>query len=442
MDPLIKIENLSVVYDVGKANETKALADINVEIYPDEYIVFFGPSGCGKSTLLYVIAGMQVPTSGKLIIGGKEMSKASEKDLARYHQTGMGIVFQQYNLIPSLNVLDNVAIPQTFKGESRKEREPKAQALLDRFGIGAFSSRLSVELSGGQQQRVSVARALVNNTPLILADEPTGNLDSRSSQNVLDIFQELNEKDKKTIILVTHDPNQLSYAHRVFHMKDGKIIRQTINQQRAQKIDAQTKEKLTQAISETSSAVADILSVYPELTESRLKAKAVVNYLLFDLDVQQLDRLEHLVEDRILGKISRDDFYMALDDPLDKGGVGLNYQSAKQIGASVEALLDETQLIQKSIDMSEKEEQSFERAVDAVIAQLTAIASSHLNEDQSARLRDLIKKRMRGGLDRNGFYEQLDLSFSHGGVGLRAEVAHNISRRMEILLVKLKDYIE
>ena len=108
MEPLIKIENLSVVYDVGKANETKALADINVEIYPNEYIIFFGPSGCGKSTLLYVIAGMQIPTSGRLMIGGKDMTKAKEKDLATYHQTGMGIVFQQYNLIPSLNVLDNV----------------------------------------------------------------------------------------------------------------------------------------------------------------------------------------------------------------------------------------------------------------------------------------------------------------------------------------------
>ena len=259
---------------------------------------------------------------------------------------------------------------------------------------------------------------------------------------MFDIFQELNEKDKKTIILVTHDPNQLNYAHRVFHMKDGKIVRQTINQQRAQKIDAQTKEKLNQAINDTSSVVADILSVYPELTESRLKAKAVVNYLLFDLDIQQLDRLEHLVEDRILGKISRDDFYMALDDPMDKGGVGLNYQSAKQIGASVEALLDETQLIQKSVDIGKKEEQSFEKAVEEVAAQLTVVAPSHLAEDQSARLRDLIKKRMRGELDKNGFYEQLDLSFSHGGVGLRAEVAHKISRRMEILLVKLKDYIE
>ena len=223
MEPLIKIENLSVVYDVGKANETKALADINVEIYPDEYIVFFGPSGCGKSTLLYVIAGMQVPTSGKLIIGGKEMSKASEKDLARYHQTGMGIVFQQYNLIPSLNVLDNVAIPQTFKGESRKEREPKAQALLDRFGIGAFSSRLSVELSGGQQQRVAIARALINDPTVIFADEPTGNLDSKSGHEVVEILKKLNAQGR-TIVIVTHDLELAKMARRTIKIFDGKIV--------------------------------------------------------------------------------------------------------------------------------------------------------------------------------------------------------------------------
>ncbi|MBI1754991.1 ABC transporter ATP-binding protein, partial [Candidatus Azambacteria bacterium] len=439
---LIKIENLSVVYDKGKAAETKALSDINVEIYPQEYIIFFGPSGCGKSTLLYVIAAMERATTGKVVIHGNDISKMKEREITSYRQNTIGMVFQQYNLIPSLNVLENVAIPQTFKKIGKKERSPKAQALLDRFGIGAFSERLPTELSGGQQQRVSIARSLVNDTPLILADEPTGNLDSKSSQNVLDILQELNQKDKKTIILVTHDPNQLQYAHRVFHMKDGKVVRQTINTQLPQQMDAATREKLTRSLSGLSSAIIDILSVYPELTESRLKAKALVNYLMSELDTRQLDRLERLVEDRILGKISKNDFHAALDDPLEKGGAGLNYQSAKKIWESVESLLSETDVIQKNIDATRKDHAVNDAIVQEIYSQLSDVLTAQPSEEQAKRCKELIAKRISGTIDKTGFFAGLDLAFSHGGVGLRREVAEDITRRTEMLLIKFKDFTE
>ena len=307
---------------------------------------------------------------------------------------------------------------------------------------GEFSTRLPTELSGGQQQRVSVARALVNNTPIILADEPTGNLDSKSTQNVLDIFQELNEKDEKTIILVTHDPNQLQYAHRIFHMKDGRIIKQTINNQRTQLIDSIAREKLIKSTSAVSSAIADILSVYPELTESRLKAKAIVNYLISELDTQQLDRLERLVEDRLLGKISKDDFYAALDDPIEKGGAGMNFQSAKKIDSSIEALLAETDAIQKNIGVIDKDGKAKQRVISEIRSQLTAIVPSPLKDEQLGRLDACIAQRMAGAIDRNGFFENLDMAASHGGVGLRREVAEDMARRMEILLIRFKDYTE
>lgn len=443
VEPLIKIENVSLIYDKGKPNETKALDDINAEIYPSEYIVFFGPSGCGKSTLLYVIAAMHTPTTGRVIVDGREISKPEEKKITDYRQNSIGMVFQQYNLIPSLSVIDNVSVPQIFKNVKPKDREPKAQALLDRFGIGAFSHRLSTELSGGQQQRVSIARALINNTPIILADEPTGNLDSKSSQNVIDILQELNEKDKKAIILVTHDPNQLQYAHRVFHMKDGKIVRQTINPQRPQRVDTQTKEKITKTISGgISSALVDVLSVYPELTESRLKSKAVVNYLLSELDTQQIDRLERLVEDRILGKISKEDFSAALDDPIEKGGAGLNFQSAKKINASVEALLSETDVIQKDIENVTTDPQALDAATQEIKEQLLDVIASALSDEQVARLTDAVKKRISNEMDKDGFFNALDMAASHGGVGLRKEIARDAARRMEILLIKFKDFTD
>lgn len=442
MEPLIKIEDLSLVYDKGKPNETKALADINAEIYPSEFIIFFGPSGCGKSTLLYIIAAMQKPTSGKVSVNGQPISQMKDAEVTKYRQNSIGMVFQQYNLIPSLSVIDNVAIPQTFRSVSRSERTAKAQKLLDRFGIGAFSKRLTTELSGGQQQRVSIARSLVNDTPIILADEPTGNLDSKSSQNVLDILQELNEKDKKAVILVTHDPNQLQYAHRVFHMKDGKLIRQTINPQRPQRVDTQTREKITKSFSGVSSAIVDILSVYPELTESRLKSKAIVNYLMSELDTTQIDRLERLVEDRILGKISKDDFYVSLDHPMENGGAGLNYQTAKKVGESIEALLAETDVIQKDIEMSDEQPSALDDAVKDIRTQLSDALTSPLSEEQTARLSDLIKRHLTGAVDKAAFFKELDMSFGHGGVGLRKEIAEDMTRRMEILLIKFKDFTE
>src|SRR3989344_5590787 len=426
MEPIIKIENLSLVYDVGKPNETKALIDINAEIFPKEYIIFFGPSGCGKSTLLYLIAAMHAQTGGVITVNDKSLVKMTEKEITNYRQETISMVFKQYNLIPSLNILDNVAIPQTFRGIARRERAPKAQTLLDRFGIGAFSTRLPTELSGGQQQRVSIARSLINSTPIILADEPTGNLDSKATQNVIDILRELNEKDEKTIILVTHDPNHLQYAHRVFHMKDGRIIKQTLNNQRTQLIDEAVKEKLIKASSSMSSTIADILSVYPELTESRLKAKEIVNYLISELDMQQLDKLEHLVEDRILGKISKDDFYAALDDPVEKGGAGLNYQSAKKIDTSIESLLQETEQIQKNIAVIETDSEAKLRVTQEIKMQLLATVTASLSPEQQTRLDALIVKRLEGHIGRNGFFEVLDLAASHGGVGLRKEVAEDM----------------
>lgn len=443
VEPLIKIENVSLIYDRGKPNETKALADINAEIYPSEYIVFFGPSGCGKSTLLYVIAAMHTPTTGSVTVDGRMISKMGDKGITDYRQNSIGMVFQQYNLIASLSVIDNVSVPQIFKGVKPKDREPKAQILLDRFGIGAFSHRLPSELSGGQQQRVSIARSLINNTPIILADEPTGNLDSKSAQNVTDILQELNEKDKKAIILVTHDPNQLQYAHRVFHMKDGKIVRQTINPQRPQRVDTQTKEKITKTLSGgISSALVDVLSVYPELTESRLKSKAVVNYLLSELDTQQIDRLERLVEDRILGKINKEDFNAALDDPIEKGGAGLNFQSAKKIDASVEALLAETDTIQKDIEDISTNPNALDAVTKEIRDQLIDVISTTLTDEQMTRLTDAVKKRISNEIDKDGFFSALDVAATHGGVGLRKEIARDATRRMEILLIKFKDFTD
>ena len=188
MNPIIKFENLSVVYDLGKSNETEALKDINLEIYPQEYVIFFGPSGCGKSTLLYTIAGLEYPTRGRVIVDGKSIKDLSLKELISFHRSAIGMIFQAYYLLPTLNVRDNILLPQLFSNASGREREKKAENLMKRFGIYELRNKKISQLSGGQQQRVAIARALINGAGIILADEPTGNLDSKNAKVLLDLL--------------------------------------------------------------------------------------------------------------------------------------------------------------------------------------------------------------------------------------------------------------
>lgn len=220
----IKTENISVIYDQGRPSETKALNDANVTIYKEDFVIIFGPSGCGKSTMLYTVSGIEKPTSGNIFVFGEDITKYTAAQAAKFHRSQIGMVFQAYNLIPSLSVIDNVALPQIFMGVSREKRRLRAKVLLQRFGILPQAEKLPSELSGGQQQRVGIARSLINEQPIVFADEPVGNLDSKSAQTVLDILYDLNVKDKKTIILVTHDPVLLKYATHIIYMKDGIVV--------------------------------------------------------------------------------------------------------------------------------------------------------------------------------------------------------------------------
>ncbi|TSD01617.1 MAG: Uncharacterized protein Athens071425_346, partial [Parcubacteria group bacterium Athens0714_25] len=225
-EPIIKTKDLRVIYNQGKSNEVRSLEDANVEIYPQEYVIIFGPSGCGKSTLLYSISGLQAPTYGDVFIEGKKLAEMNKKERVNLHRNNIGMVFQAFYLVPSLSIIGNVCLPKSFSGVAKKIREKDGMKLLQRFSIAEQATKFPNELSGGQKQRVSIARSLINNPQIILADEPVGNLDSESAENVLRILKELNEIDKKTIILVTHNPEHLHFADRIIHMKDGRIVRE------------------------------------------------------------------------------------------------------------------------------------------------------------------------------------------------------------------------
>ena len=307
--PLIVARDLSIIYNQGKSNEFKALSGVSTDIFEGEYIILFGPSGCGKSTLMYSIQGSLPPGEGTLLIKGDDVYSYPPSERVYFQRHVMGIIFQSFNLIMSLSVLDNVALPMIFCDADKTTRERRAQTLLDRFGVGHVSHKIPAMLSGGQQQRVSVARSMVNDPKILLADEPTGNLDSISTQQVMDKIDEINTYDRRTIIMVSHNAAHLSYAHRVYYLKDGKVVREVVNPQRKQ----------IKPVSEGETIVTELeqlARLFPYDSVDTLRVKSLVNYLTQDYSFDQLIRLERAAGMYIVGKIDNDAFIKALVLPL------------------------------------------------------------------------------------------------------------------------------
>ncbi len=222
MTPIIKLENVYKSYPMGKL-ELQVLKGITLEIKRGAFVSIIGPSGSGKSTLLNLIGCLDFPTKGRVFLDGKDVQKLSENQLARIRGKTIGFVFQQFNLIPTLTALENVTLPMIFQRVPEKKRKEKAKALLEMVELKERISHRPAELSGGEQQRVAIARALSNDPEVIVADEPTGNLDSTSGEKIMQILKDLHQKEQKTIIVVTHDPNIASYCKEIVHIKDGQI---------------------------------------------------------------------------------------------------------------------------------------------------------------------------------------------------------------------------
>jgi putative ABC transport system ATP-binding protein len=222
MTPVIELKNVSKLYKTG-GEEFYALKDVNLQIYPNEFMAITGPSGSGKSTLMHIIGLLDVPTEGEVFIDGDKISSTSQAKLARIRNRKIGFVFQAFNLLKKTRAIDNVILPLIYSNVEPKQRAERAKKELELVGLENKLNNLPSELSGGQQQRVAIARALVTNPSLILADEPTGNLDSKSGTQVLELFHQLN-KQGKTIVLVTHDANIANQANRVVKIIDGDIV--------------------------------------------------------------------------------------------------------------------------------------------------------------------------------------------------------------------------
>jgi putative ABC transport system ATP-binding protein len=218
--PLITLDDVRKVYQLGET-QVEALRGSDVDIEEGEFVAVMGPSGSGKSTLMNMIGALDVPTSGEVVIGDEEIAEMDPDELALLRSKKVGFIFQEFNLINSMNAWQNVALPMVFRGVPKKEREERARKLLEDVGLGDRVEHRPSELSGGQRQRVSIARSLANDPDIVLADEPTGNLDTETGGKIMDLLTELNEEGK-TIIMVTHDPKDAEYADRVIQIIDGK----------------------------------------------------------------------------------------------------------------------------------------------------------------------------------------------------------------------------
>lgn len=428
-DPIIVVDKLRIIYNQGKSNETRALEETNLTIYPQEYVIIFGPSGCGKSTLLYSISGLQSPTYGDVLISGTSIAKMTRAEELELHQTKIGMIFQAFYLISSLDILDNVCLPKVFRGEAPPERRQVGVQLLRRFGIAEQSDKFPNQLSGGQKQRVAIARSLVNNPEIILADEPVGNLDSESAENVLKILKELNTVDKKTIVMVTHNPEHLIYADRVIHMKDGRVVKEEVFKEK-RPIEAKKKpvEEESPESSELKMLMASFKSLLPQQVDVLLvpfKAKQLLSHLLSELSEEQVSMAEAFLKELLFKNIDTTLFKERLDLDLDEGGAGWNRLRAESFATRTQAILDQSQKL-KMDPLS---------GIISMREYLSELFHVKLSAEQKLRLEATLKLRLESKIGQLEMQKRFDTRVSLGGVGLHKNTAEKMVREIEIIML-------
>ncbi len=430
-EPIIQLKDLEITYNEGKVNEYKATLGVSMEIYPGEFVAFFGPSGCGKSTIFYSILGILPPSGGELYVKGENPYSFSPEEMVNFQTNTIGIIYQAFFLINSISVIDNVVLPLTFHGVPPHKRRPWGKQILKRFEMEQHCEKYPDNLSGGQSQRVSVSRAMVNNPDILLADEPTGNLDSVSTKQVMDALAEINEKDKKTVIIITHNAAQLSYCHRVFYMKDGKLQRTVPNPDKKQiaKIDRQ-KILVTE--------MDQLSKIYPYSSPIELKVKSLVNYLTQDMDFDQLLRLENFLQLVVERKVSEAEFARLLSKRYHEGGVGLSPNLAAVMSEKVEKIMkqaEDARRFRRRFSANNFFSQE-KRLVDKLTDYLMEEHREPLSLVQKRRLKELVYNRISGLDRREDFENHLRLPLEEGGVGLTRQPARMMTFYFEKLLIQ------
>jgi len=429
--PLITCKDLDITYNKGKSNEYKALSSVNTEIYEGEYIILFGTSGSGKSTLMYAIQGSLPPADGTLLIGGDDIYSYPPSERVYFQRYIMGIIFQSFNLIGSLSVLDNVALPQIFCNQDKATRERRAQMLLDRFGVGHVSHKIPSMLSGGQQQRVSVARSMVNDPKILLADEPTGNLDSVSTQQVMDKIDEINTFDQRTVIMVSHNAAHLQYAHRVYYLKDGYVVREVVNPQRKQIKSVAEGETIVTELEQ-------LARLFPYDSVDMLKVKSMVNFLTQSLTFDQIVRLEKAVLQLMKGKIHKKNFITMLVRPYNEGGVNLERKVAERMADQAIDIIEQADDIRRFRSKTKADMAFFEqhKFAERLKEYLTGEFGITLSKEREALLSELIADRVTGVSNEADFYDAVLAKESKHGVGFKEDVGDGLTRYLEKLIAQ------
>ena len=446
MEPIIEAKNLDFVYNKGKDNEYHALINITLDIYPEEFVIVFGPSGCGKSTLLNVFAGLEMPDSGNIFVFNKDLTKMNKKDFAVYHRSEVGMIYQQYNLITSLSVLDNVALPQMFVNVRKGRRNRWSKKLLERFGILQQAKKIPTELSGGQQQRIGIARAIVNNPKIVLADEPVGNLDSVSAENVLDILRELNEVEKKTIIMVTHNPENLYFGDRIIYMKDGIITKEVVNRDKNKK-----KKKTTTEVKSATTEITDLMRAYHGLSPEQInililpyKAKVFAHHFITSKNMEETKIFEEVIQRRLLGTISQDELFDILNRSALEGGVGFDRRTAEKILRRVNRVIRMAYFVyqegrQRKDDSGEHEkiskEEKAEKVTDYLLKTCYNEFYDHLSDRQRELLKNAVSDRLESNMQKSEFFRFLDKPLKKDGIGLNYKTAKAITEELELILI-------
>ena len=429
--PFIIARDLSIIYNQGKSNEFKALSGVNTDIFEGEYIILFGPSGCGKSTLMYSIQGSLPPGEGTLLVKGDDVYSYPPSERVYFQRHVMGIIFQQFNLIMSLSVLDNVALPMIFCNADKATRDRRAQSLLDRFGVGHVSHKIPAMLSGGQQQRVSVARSMVNDPKILLADEPTGNLDSVSTQQVMDKIDEINTYDKRTIIMVSHNAAHLSYAHRVYYLKDGRVLREVVNPQRKQIKPVREGETIVTELEQ-------LARLYPYDSVETWRVKSMVNFLTQDYTFDQIGRLEHAVDLFLQGRIDRDHFIKSLVLPMERGGVEVSEHEARRMAGVVEKVIHTADDIRRF--RAKKDNDAIFFTQDKLAERMREhLAQEHrikMTKQQQENMTELIADRVTGVADEAELNQRLMKGVRSKGLGLSEDEADDMTRYFEKIIAQ------
>ena len=362
-------------------------------------------------------------------INGRDISGLTNQELAIFRQTGIGIVFQQFNLVPSLTVLKNVALPMLFVGVSSEKADIEAHKLLERLGLVEYADRYPFELSGGQQQRVGIARALANDPPIIIADEPLGNLDSVNAKKVLEFLKELNEKDGRTIIMVTHEAWSLRDVKTIYHMKDGTIT----------EVEHVTPETIAGSISgrlnKQLSSVGMESSEKKDVKVENLSARLLANFLLRGYSQDEINRFESFVNERFISKVDKKEFHNLINKPWKEGGVGLWKKKADRVTDYLEEVIDKKEEVGTICSSIEKNpEVAIFDEIHDIRKWLVEGYTGELDATQITALDQVISDRIRGFIPREKVVELLDLSNNKFGVGLSFRAAQILAEKLELVL--------